>query len=99
MPNDLDKIFSVESCRKININSFVRQASKSLKQALLAAQLETLGQTVLLTTTKTRYGGERYWFICPTCAAPKGVLYEQPLKSQLVCRTCMKLFYSKQMYR
>ncbi len=99
MPNDLDKIFSIESCRRISINSFVHQANKTLKQALLTAQLDMLGQNVQLTTTKTRYSGYRSWFVCPNCGSTRGVLYEHPSSRLLVCRACIKLPYFKQQHK
>lgn len=96
MPNDLDKIFSLESCRKINVNDFVRQANKTLKQALLSSQLQTLDQTIKLTTTTTRNGGTRFWFACPGCRRKVGVLYENYTTCELSCRLCQGFIYDKQ---
>ncbi len=52
---------------------------------------------VLLTTTPCRYGGERYWFICPLsknglyCGKRIGVLYK--VGDYFGCRHCYDLTY------
>lgn len=48
---------------------------------------------VLLTTTSCNYGGERYWFICPTwdCGRRVGTLFL--VESGIACRHCYNLTY------
>lgn len=53
-----------------------------------------------LTTTACRYGGERYWFICPWykdgkyCGKRVGTLYKDG--DYFACRHCYELGYSSQ---
>jgi hypothetical protein len=94
-PNDLGDSRVVEWSRKININDFVRQAIKQLKQKLIESQIEVCGQPIKLTTSKTRYG-ERYWFVCTECSKRVGILFE--IHNHIGCRRCCGLKYQKQRY-
>ena len=49
---------------------------------------------ISLTTTKCRYGGYRYWFVCPEldCQKKVGVLYKNG--DDFRCRKCLNLDYS-----
>nr|WP_274603430.1 HGGxSTG domain-containing protein [Enterobacter roggenkampii] len=49
---------------------------------------------VHLATTKPKYGGVRWWYVCPTCAARKGSLYVSG--ESLICRQCAGLHYASQ---
>lgn len=94
-PNDLGEI--AENCQKIRIDDFVRQVNKRLKQELLGSSIKALGISISLTSSKTRFGGSRYWFLCPLCIKRRGVLYRRgPL---VACRVCLGLGYRKQRYR
>lgn len=48
-----------------------------------------------LTTTQPRYGGMRWWFICPAqgCGRRVGVLY---LSNVFACRHCLNIAYHSQ---
>jgi hypothetical protein len=94
-PNDLGEI--VENCQKIKIDDFVRQVNKRLKKELLKSSIEALGADLLLTTSKTRFNGARYWFLCPLCNKRRGVLYSR--NNQIACRVCLGLKYRKQRYK
>ncbi|MEN8253723.1 MAG: hypothetical protein ABFQ62_05110 [Patescibacteria group bacterium] len=59
-PCDLDKFLTLEGCRKINIDAFIRQANKDLKRSLLEANLEANNVKVELTTTKPLLVGVTY---------------------------------------
>ena len=93
-PNDLGEI--IENCQKIRIDDFVREVNKRLKKELLKSSIEVLGVTILLTTSKTRFGGIRYWFLCPLCNKRRGVSYSK--SSKIGCRVCLGLKYRKQRY-
>ncbi len=66
-PYDLGKNNLVEHTRKININDLVRFANKELKRQIVKSQVELLGLSISLITSKTHFEGERLWFSCPTC--------------------------------
>ena len=86
-PNDLGKILSLDMLSCIKIDDLVRETNRSLKRAILGARLEEFGQDIQLTTTKTRFGGKRSWFICPSCERRVGVLYKNGV-GKLQCRVC-----------
>ena len=46
-----------------------------------------------LTTTKPRFGGLRYWFMCPRCGRRVGKLYHA---ERWACRRCHHLTYQSQ---
>ena len=46
-----------------------------------------------LTTTTPRFGGLRYWLLCPRCGRRVGKLY---LVDRWACRRCHKLSYQSQ---
>lgn len=94
-PNDLGEI--TENCQKIKIDDFVRRVNKRLKKELLKLSIEALGITISLTTSKTRFRGVRYWFLCPLCNKRRGVLYSR--NNQIACRVCLGLKYKKQRYK
>lgn len=54
------------------------------KQKVVDAQIS-------LTTTLCHFGGERYWFECPSCSKRIGVLYKAG--EYFACRTCHDLTY------
>lgn len=49
---------------------------------------------VQLAATSPKYGGIRWWYVCPVCEKRKSVLYVSG--SQLQCRQCAGLHYSSQ---
>lgn len=97
-PYDLGTPQLVEQTQKININSLVRQVQKDVKMRLLEAQIEALGVDVGLTTSKTRFNGERIWFVCPVCEKRLGVIYRSA-SSKMGCRRCLGLQYKKQRFK
>jgi len=56
-------------------------------------QQNDYGHQVSLTTTPCNYGGERYWFECPSCYTRVGVLYLAPGDVRFRCRHCNNLTY------
>lgn len=96
-PNDLGQNQIVEWCQKIRVEDYIRQASKDLKRRLVESELEINNISIKLGTSRTRFNGERYWFICPICQKRIGILFE--LNSLIACRTCLKLKYKVQMFK
>lgn len=94
-PNDLPIFVEQQKPVSIKIDDLVKEAKKSLKKALLEARLEAFGRKIELITTKTRFGGERFWFVCPSCAKRVGKLYALPENMKAVCRICFRMHYGK----
>lgn len=99
-PYDLGENFLVvENFEKIKVDELVSKAQKELKFRLLQAQIEVLGVDVSLTTTKTKFNGERFWFACPNCKKRVGTLYKHPFEDIIGCRICLNLKYKKQRFK
>ncbi len=98
-PNDLGKTFLVEECQKININSFVRSAKHNLIKTLISSELDAQGISIELLTSKTGFGGTRYWFKCPLCKQRVGTLFVHAISQNLGCRTCLGLEYRGRRYK
>lgn len=75
----------------IEINNFIKIAKKQLKISLVQAQIEALGHKITLTTSHTRFNGNRLWFVCPSCTRKAGVLYRGKIDEVLICRRCINL--------
>lgn len=59
--------------------------------------LHSTGQSLKLRPTPQRFGGLRWWFICPECEGRCASLYMPPPGSVFLCRICHKLtYYSSQ---
>lgn len=61
---------------------------------LIAALVSGQSVAVQLTTTSPKYGGVRWWYVCPTCAGRKASLYVSG--TSLCCRQCAGLHYVSQ---
>jgi hypothetical protein len=93
-PYDLGENNLVEETQTIKIQDFIRQAQKQLKLAMIKSQIEaTGGMGIELSATRTRFGGERLWFICPLCKRRAGCLYRGSGEAVLGCRKCLGLRY------
>lgn len=89
MLNDLGKNLLVEDCRRINVSQL----------DLASALFVELGlQRIELTSTPCYFGGQRKWFLCPTCSRRVGTLYCKPLLDEFLCRHCNRLLYRLQLY-
>jgi hypothetical protein len=56
-------------------------------------------QGVRLATTSPHFGGRRWWFLCPRCAARVAVLYRRPRQAGFACRACHDLTYESAQLR
>jgi hypothetical protein len=54
---------------------------------------EKITQVIKLQSSSCHFGGERRWFVCPSCGKPKGVLF---CARYFHCRTCLGLTYASQ---
>ena len=57
---------------------------------------DPLGRSTLIKLVKApcHFGGWRFWFDCPECSKPVGVVYLR--YRRFACRTCQKVAYSSQ---
>ncbi len=90
-PSDLEKIIKQgNNDNVLNIDEFLRVINKDMKKVLLESQVNAMGLNISLTTTRTRFGGEKFWFICPECKNRCGVLSNNIHFLKYVCRSCIK---------
>lgn len=87
----------VEHTQRIKVDDLLRKVKLGLKTKLLESEIEALGLPVSLTTSKTRFGGFRFWFKCPECGYRKGVLFMKD--NFLACVDCHGLKYKNQRYK
>lgn len=98
-PNDLGKFNIAENCQKIEIDDLIRKANKEIKHRILQSQIEVMGFELKLVTSRTKFNGERYWFLCPICKNRVGTIYKNPTNSQIGCRSCLGIQYKKQRFK
>lgn len=97
-PNDFGKKILTEQCQQIRLSDFIGNVRKQLKRYILQSSIEANGYQLLLNSSKTGFGGTRFWFSCPICSKRVGVLYKHPASEILGCRSCLKLDYRKHRY-
>lgn len=90
MANDFGIILT-DQCKKIPIKEVVDFLKENLKHQIL----EIDGQTVAITVKPSGNNGYRYWFTCPVCSKPFGILFKHPVSNEMACRKCLKLRYRK----
>ena len=88
-PYDLGKV--VENVQSVKIDDLVRKAREKFKLQFIKSSLNLSGVEIQMTTSKTRFGGNRIWFICPICQKKKGIIYKD--LTFLGCRDCLNLKY------
>lgn len=98
-PYDLGKNNLIEYSQKIQIDDIVRRVNKQLKQQILQSQIEVMGLNVNLSFSRTRFNGQRFWFVCPICSRRVGTIYKHPMSNQIGCRTCLNMKYKKQRFK
>jgi hypothetical protein len=97
-PNDFGKKYLTEQCQAIRMSDFIVKAREQIKVSILQASIEAEGYHLLLSRSKTGFGGTRFWFSCPVCHRRVGVLYKHPVSHILGCRHCLELDYRKHRY-
>lgn len=98
-PYDLGNLQFSDNVQKIHIDKLVKQAKRDFKIRFIETNIEALGVLIKLTTSKTRFDGERLWFVCPICSKKVGTLYRHDLKETIGCRNCLEIKYKKQRYK
>lgn len=88
----------VEQSQQVHVNDLMRTIRVDLIEMQLKARIEALGQNIAVTTSLTRFGGTRFWFLCPGCNRRVGVLYKPTSEQLLLCRKCHNLTYIKSRY-
>lgn len=85
------KRLSVEECQKLSVRFLELNLNYD-------SAIEVNDQLIKCTSTKCNYGGDRVWFLCPTCDRRVGTLYRQPLNILFLCRHCHNLTYDLRKY-
>src|SRR2546423_10362205 len=67
---------------------------KRQSEGELLLLLLTTHQLVYLQPTPLRFGGVRWWFLCPKCERRCAKLYLQSYRSVFLCRACLGIGYS-----
>ena len=98
-PYDLGNFNLEEYLPQADINDLVEKVNKDLKQILLKSEVDSLGFNIKFTTSRTRFGGKRIWFVCPACNKRVGKVYQHPSGGKIGCRNCLNLKYRKQKYK
>jgi len=98
-PYDLGDFLIAENCYKVKVDDLVKKAQEGLKMRLLEAHVEALGVEVCFTTSKTKFNGKRFWFLCPNCGRRIGTIYKYPTEEIFGCRICLNLKYRKQRFK
>ena len=97
--NDFGEKILVENCSKICISDVLKEINPLIKKALIESQLSARGLNINLLTSKTGFGGKRFWMACPICSKRAGVLYIHPISNITGCRTCLNLEYKQRRYK
>ena len=98
-PNDLGEFQLADSIPKVSINRLVGQVKREFKAKLMQSQIKVLGLRVGLTTSKTRFSGDRLWFVCPLCNRRCESIYRHGSREIVGCRHCLNVRYRKQRYK
>lgn len=93
-PNNYGKFILSENCHKVDVNSLIARYRNEFKKFVLQSELEINSLKVEIITSKTNYGGDRFWFKCPHCRRRIGVIYQNPLDASVGCRTCIGVKYA-----
>ena len=97
-PNDFGKI-TVEKCRKVAVNDYLKMFRSQFKENILSSVAEAVGTEISLTSTRTGFGGIRYWFVCPQCKRNIGVILVHPITEKVGCRECVGVEYTKKRFK
>lgn len=90
---------TLEDCRSLTIEKLITEALIKFKKAFVENKLNLNGQEIGITSTKTRFRGSRFWFVCPSCKHRASKLYIHPLSQQIGCQKCLNLLYRKQRFK
>ena len=78
---------------QIDIRSIHKETPLREGQSLyLSHPTASSGVNITLTWTELNYGGQRPWFICPSCGGRVAILYAY--SQQFLCRECHDITYS-----
>ena len=88
-----------DNIQKVSINGLVGRVKREFKTKLVQSQIEVLGLRIELTTSKTRFCGDRLWFACPLCGRRCESIYRHGGRKNAGCRICLNVKYRKQRYK
>jgi hypothetical protein len=66
--NDFGRKFVVEECQKVELPDFLKRYRRALKELTITSEMEAMDIKIEMTTSKTGYGGTRYWENAPSVA-------------------------------
>lgn len=98
-PYDLGEFQLADNTEKISINKLIGRVRGELKPSLVQSQIEVLGLRIGLATSKTRFDGDRLWFVCPLCSRRCESIYHSSGREIVGCRICLNVKYRKQRYK
>jgi PleD family two-component response regulator len=98
-PNDFGKNITVEDCSRFSMSTYLKSFPTNVVENVLGSILEVLRTRVTLTTTPARFGGVRFWFLCPQCEKRIGVLLVHPLTDKVGCRKCLGVEYRAKRFK
>lgn len=99
LPNNFGEKTLAENCWSISVNLLLKRFNKVVKEEFLKNQFKLAGVDLELVTSKTNFGGTRYWFKCPICNKRKGKIYRNPISRVIGCRNCLNLDYRKRRFK
>lgn len=97
-PNDFGKI-TVEKCRKVAVSDYLKKFREQFKENILTSVMEAAGMEISLASTRTGFGGIRYWFVCPQCERKIGVILVHTITQVVGCRHCLGVEYTKKRFK
>ncbi len=98
MDNDYGKL-TTDQCNKLDVNIVVKRIKNKQKKMVLASKIDINGRSIKLVSSKVHNGGTRFWFKCPICSKRCGIIYENPINTEIGCRTCLNLDYRSHRYK
>lgn len=93
--NDFGNFSLTDTCEKVEMKVLLKEIKKQLKVLLLKQFIEVDGYNLVLVSSPTGGGGQRYWFKCPLCTKRCGVVYRHTASLRVGCRQCLHLRYRK----
>lgn len=101
-----DELLFTRSCKRLTVRDLLRDRSylrpfgwKDCQEITIhwswefERNKEQGSHRLLLFPQSSRFGGQRYWVICPMCGIRRYALYFNPYRGGFACRVCYGLRY------
>jgi hypothetical protein len=90
----------VENCRRVRVNQLLSRFGPPEFDDSSGQYICRVGKSgrIVVASTKPRFGGNRWWLVCPSCQRRALILYSPRSLTnvELRCRTCWGLAYQSQ---